>query len=149
MSVISLLEDTIDCPSMNAARTKKIPLISIFVANIILDSYHDHKELYKEIGFSVIINCIKDILLVGRNLKQRIDNYLIKNVVDYIKNVIHYNAYSGFLTPIPTLPPTFTFDTSSVPEISAPDCNKTAPATVRLLLMSTLDTSNVLFIVTP
>jgi hypothetical protein len=109
------LEGTIECPGADlytlgfksAPRVNKsFSVISVFLANIILDSYHDHKKIFKKSNFDIIGDCIKELLLKNKTKNKKgvlvnkiivlpkggADN-IINEIKSYIRNVVHYNYF--------------------------------------------------------
>ena len=85
------LAGNISCFTM-AKGEKIIPLLSIFLANIILDGYHDHKELFQSIKFVDITDCMVNILLKKRKLTHS-HSEIVKNITTYIELVVQYYFY--------------------------------------------------------
>lgn len=122
------LEGTVKCPLANnvlkiegVTRSKSFvtyQILSVFLANMILDSYHDHKKIFKKSNFNIIRDCIKDLLLRNKtNTKGRVAvnkqfgykpggpgpenaEEIITEIKSYIKNVVYYNYFKKNAIPI-------------------------------------------------
>ena len=124
------LEGTIECPeAINVLKVAGVTregkrflcfhIVSVFLANIILDSYHDHKKIFKKSNFNIIRDCIKQLLLKNKaNTKTGIPvnkqlgfkpggkdpenaDAIISEIKSYIQNVVYYNYFKKNVEPIP------------------------------------------------